>query len=127
MDSTFGSDKKANLATSGTPARGSSWERRSSRRCKITQLMLIRPSDPEREPFEDIRSTLSVSQTGVYFRSSEAKYEVGMRLFVSLPYSNNPADMTHEYLTEVVRRDSLSNGLVGIGLKILMERSHQEK
>jgi hypothetical protein len=87
--------------------------------------MRIRPSDPEIEPFDDIRSTHSVSQTGVSFRSSEPKYEVGMRLFVSLPYANDPADMTREYLMEVVRRDSLPSGLFGIGLKILMEMSFQ--
>src|SRR3974377_2394170 len=112
---------RINSTTGGTPARPLKTERRSSRRCKITQLMRIRPSDPELEPFDDIRSTLSVSRTGVYFHSSEHKYEVGMRLFVSLPYSNEPASMTREYLTEVVRRDILPNGLVGVGFKFLME------
>jgi len=96
-------------------------ERRGSRRCKITQLMRIRPSDPERDPFEDIRSTESVSRTGAYFHSSETGYEVGMRLFVSMPYSKQPAAMVREYLAEVVRRDPLPNGLFGIGFKILME------
>ena len=83
--------------------------------------MRIRPSDPERDPFEDIRPTESVSRTGAYFHSSETGYEVGMRLFVSMPYSKQPAAMVHEYLAEVVRRDPLPNGLFGIGFKILME------
>jgi len=121
MNSTSGFGKRTNSETGAIPARPSPWDRRSSRRCKITQLMRIRPSDPELEPFDDIRSTLSVSQAGFYFRSSEPKYEVGMRLFVSVPYSTDLADITHEYLTEVVRRDSVPNGLFGIGLKILME------
>jgi len=51
----------------GTPARASNTERRSSRRCKINQLMRIRPSDPERDPFDDIRGSMSVSRTGVFF------------------------------------------------------------
>ena len=102
-------------------ARHSQTERRSSRRCKINQLMRIRPSDPERDPFDDIRGSLSVSRSGVYFQSSETAYEVGMRLFVSMPYSKEPAAMTREYLAEVVRREPLSNGLFGIGFKILME------
>jgi len=105
----------------GAPTRSSRTERRSSRRCKITQLMRIRPSDPERDPFDDIRGTLSVSRTGVYFHSSEAGYEVGMRLFVTMPYTKEPAAMHREYLAEVVRRDPLPNGLFGIGFKILME------
>ena len=48
-----------------------------------------------------------------------------MRLFVSMPYSNEAATMTREYLTEVVRRDPLPNGLFGIGFKILMEMGIQ--
>ena len=100
-------------------------ERRSSRRCKITQLMRIRPSDPERDPFEDIRGSISVSRTGVYFHSSVPTYAVGMRLFVTMPYSKEPASMSREYLAEVVRRDPLPNGLFGVGFKILMEMGLQ--
>jgi hypothetical protein len=105
----------------GTTATSSKTERRANRRCKISQLMHIRPSDPEREPFDDIRGSQSMSRSGVYFQSSEAGYEVGMRLFVSMPYSKEPAAMTREYLAEVVRREPLPNGLFGIGFKILME------
>ncbi|MGB7436916.1 MAG: PilZ domain-containing protein [Candidatus Acidiferrum sp.] len=108
-----------------TPARLAHTERRSTRRCKINQLMRIRPSDPERDHFEDIRSSLSVSRSGVFFQSSETGYEVGMRLFVSMPYSKEPAAMTREYLAEVVRRENLPNGLYGIGFKILMEMGMQ--
>lgn len=107
--------------TTPEPSRSTHTERRGCRRCKITQLMRIRPSDPERDPFDDIRSTESVSRTGVYFHSSEAGYEVGMRLFVSLPYSKQPTALVREYLAEVVRREDLPNGLFGIAFKILME------
>jgi hypothetical protein len=100
-------------------------ERRGSRRCKITQLMRLRPSDPEKEHFEDLRGTLSVSRSGVYFHSSEQGYELGMRLFVTLPYTNDPMTMSREYLAEVVRRDTLPNGLHGVGIKILMEMGMQ--
>ncbi|MGB2668567.1 MAG: PilZ domain-containing protein [Candidatus Acidiferrum sp.] len=116
---------KQNSTPGGTPARTSHTERRSSRRCKINQLMRIRPSDPERDPFDDIRGSLSVSRNGVYFQSSEPAYEVGMRLFVSMPYSKEPAAMTREYLAEVVRRENLPNGLFGVGFKILMEMGMQ--
>lgn len=116
---------KGNSTKAGAPAQASKAERRGSRRCKITQLMRIRPSDPERPDFDDIRGTLSVSRSGVYFHSSEPAYEVGMRLFVSMPYSKEPAAMTREYLAEVVRRDPLPNGMFGIGFKILMEIGFQ--
>jgi hypothetical protein len=42
-----------------------------------------------------------------------------------MPYSKEPAAMTREYLAEVVRRESLPNGLFGIGFKILMEMGFQ--
>lgn len=100
-------------------------ERRGSRRCKITQLMRIRPSDPEKEHFDDMRGTLSVSRTGVYFQTTEPGYEIGMRLFVTMPYTQGAASMSREYLAEVVRVDSLANGMNGIGFKILMEMGVQ--
>ncbi len=96
-------------------------ERRGSRRCKITQLMRIRPSDPEKEHFEDLRGTMSVSRSGVYFQTSEKGYEIGLRLFVTMPYSKEPAAINREYLAEVVRMDPRSNGLTGVGIKMLME------
>ena len=104
-----------------TTPRTSQPERRSSRRCKITQLMHVRPSDPERDQFDDIRGSLSVSRNGVFFHSSEVGYEVGMRLFVTMPYSREPGTISHEFLAEVVRRDLLPNGLYGVGFKILMQ------
>jgi hypothetical protein len=96
-------------------------ERRASRRCKMKQLMRIRPSDPEREDFDDLRGTQSVSRTGVYFQTSETGYEIGMRVFVTLPYLQNPSSPNREYLAEVVRKDPLANGLTGVGLKLLLE------
>src|SRR6266568_2536276 len=53
-------------------------ERRGSRRCKITQLMRIRPSDPNKDHFEDMRGSVSVSRSGVFFQSSESGYELGI-------------------------------------------------
>jgi hypothetical protein len=116
--------KTNNPAGMGAP-RPKHAERRGSRRCKITQLMRIRPSDPLRDHFEDIRGSHSVSRTGVFFQSSEPSYEVGMRLFVTMPYSKEPSAMSHEYLAEVVRREHLPNGLFGVGFKILMEMGMQ--
>jgi hypothetical protein len=105
--------------------RASQTERRGSRRCKINQLMRIRPSDPEREHFEDLRGSSSVSRTGVAFHTSEKGYEVGMRLFVTMPYSQSPTAMNREFLAEVVRVEPLPNGLTSIGIKLLMEMGMQ--
>jgi hypothetical protein len=119
-------DVMTKIPQSGTVARAASQaERRGSRRCKITQLMRIRPSDPEKEHFDDLRGTLSVSRSGVYFQTTETGYEIGMRLFVTMPYTQAAASMNREYLAEVVRVDPLVNGMTGIGFKILMEMGVQ--
>jgi len=116
--------KRTSSGGPSQPARQN--ERRGTRRCKITQLMRIRPSDPEKDPFEDLRGTHSVSRSGVYFHTSEVLYEIGMRLFVTMPYSNQPAAMNREYLAEVVRKDALPTGMFGVGFKILMEMGLQQ-
>src|SRR5499425_1137607 len=93
--------KKPTLPANASPRPAPSrTERRGNRRCKITQLMRIRPSDPSKDHFEDLRGSVSVSRSGVYFQSSESAYEVGLRLFVTMPYSNDPASMNREYLAE---------------------------
>ena len=109
------------LTQNRVPATRGKSERRGSRRCKFTQLMRIRPSDPQRQHFDDMRGTISVSRTGVYFQTSEKGYEVGMRLFLIMPYSQDPGSTNREYLAEVVRTDVLPNGLTGIGVKLLLE------
>src|SRR5258705_5559187 len=109
------------LQQNSVPAKRGKSERRSGRRCKFTQLMRIRPSDPQRAHFDDMRGTISVSRTGVYFQTSEAGYEIGMRLFLIMPYSNDPGSTHRQYLAEVVRKDPLPNGLTGIGVKLLLE------
>jgi len=42
-----------------------------------------------------------------------------------MPYSRDPAAINREYLAEVVRIDLLPNGLVGVGIKLLMEMGMQ--
>src|SRR6202795_3508926 len=116
---------KNTSGTSDASSRSPFPERRSSRRCKITQVMRIRPSDPEQKYFDDLRGTVSVSRSGIYFHTTELGYEVGQRLFVSMPYSGDPSTIGREYLAEVVRKDALQNGMIGIGFKMLMEITEQ--
>jgi len=110
---------------SGFSPKSTQSERRGTRRCKINQLMRIRPSDPEKEHFEDLRGSTSVSRSGVAFQTSETGYELGMRLFVTMPYSRDPAAINREYLAEVVRLEKLPNTMIAVGIKLLMEMGMQ--
>jgi hypothetical protein len=109
----------------GAPTRSKLYERRNSRRFKITQVMRIRPSDPEKKYFDDLRGSVSVSRSGIYFHTTELGYEVGARLFVTIPYSGDPCVIGREYLAEVVRKDALPNGMFGIGFVTLHEITEQ--
>src|SRR6202022_951974 len=109
-----------NKSPTNPTAPGARSERRGSRRCKITQLMRIRPSDPSIQHFDDMRGTVSVSRTGVYFHTTESGYEVGIRLFLIMPYSQDPGSTNREYLAEVVRKDPLPNGMPGIAGNVLL-------
>jgi len=44
-----------------------------------------------------------------------------MRLFVTLPFSEDPTAVNREYLAEVARVEPLLTGNYGIGIKLLME------
>jgi hypothetical protein len=112
---------KQTLTAGSASTRSPLSERRNSRRCKITQVMRIRPSNPEQAYFDDLRGTVSVSRSGIYFHTTELGYQVGQRLFVTMPFSNDPSVLGREYLAEVVRKDTLQNGTIGIGFKTLME------
>jgi hypothetical protein len=116
---------KKTSAAAGPSSRSPFPERRGSRRCKITQVMRIRPSDPEKKYFDDLRGTVSVSRSGIYFHTTELGYEVGQRLFITMPYPGDPSTIGREYLAEVVRKDVLQNGMIGIGFKTLMEITEQ--
>src|ERR1700730_10292504 len=108
-------------ATSGSSTRSAVGERRGSRRCKITPLMRLRPSDPRKKYIEELRRTVSASRSCIYFHTTELDYEMGQRLFVTMPYSTDPCTIGREYLAEVVRKDALQNGMTGVGFKNLTE------
>ncbi len=96
-------------------------ERRRNLRCKITQMIRVRPSSPHVDHFEEVRGTTSVSRSGVYFTTTHPTYGLGMRLFVTVPYNDDPAGLFREYLAEVVRLDKLDEDHIGVGLKVLLD------
>lgn len=87
----------------------------------MKQMVRVRPSDPEMEHFEEVRATTSMSRSGVYFHTQHGPYALGMRLFVTIPYTDDPAALSREYLGEVVRLDKLDEESIGVGLKLLMD------
>jgi hypothetical protein len=97
-----------------------STEKRLSRRAKMSQMIRVRPSDPEDEHFEELPITVNVSKQGLYFHTYRTDYRQGMRLFVTYPFTFASDPMQTEYLAEVVRVEQLQDKRIGIAARLLM-------
>lgn len=94
-------------------------EKRRSRRAKIARPVRVRPSDPRDDHFEDIPTSVNASREGVYFLTRNAKYCVGMRVFVTFPYTSAHDPMNCEYVARVVRVEDLGNKKFGVAVELL--------
>jgi len=95
-------------------------EKRLSRRAKMSQMIRVRPSDPDDAHFEELPVTVNVSRGGLYFHTHRNDYSVGMRLFITCPFTFANDPMKTEYLAEVVRTEQLANNRTGIAVRLLM-------
>jgi hypothetical protein len=95
-------------------------EKRLSRRAKMSQMIRVPPSDPDDEHFEEIPITVNVSKQGLYFHTNRTDYRVGMRLFITYPFTFANDPMKTEYLAELVRKEQLASNRIGIAVRLLM-------
>jgi PilZ domain len=95
-------------------------EKRLSRRAKMSQMIRVRPSDPDDEHFEELPITVNVSKHGLYFQTNRTDYRTGMRLFITYPFTFVNDPMKTEYLAEVVRTEHLVNNRIGVAVRLLM-------
>jgi hypothetical protein len=105
------------MATMANPAGP---ERRRNTRLKLAQVVRVRPSDPDLQDFDEILPTSNTTRESVYFASKNKFYRMGMRLFVTYPYSEAPGSINREFVAKVVRIDELGGGRRGIAVQILM-------
>jgi hypothetical protein len=95
-------------------------DKRRSRRAKIARILRVRPSEPRDEHFEDLPVSINASRDGILFKTRQATYYPGMRVFVTFPYSSPHDPMNCEYVAQVVRVDKLPNGRFGVAVNLLM-------
>jgi PilZ domain len=95
-------------------------EKRINPRAKVSRMLRVRPSDPDVEHFEEILSSDNVSIRGIYFRTHRQDYYVGMRLFVTYPFTFQNDPMKAEYLAEVVRVEKPTDNRVGVAINLIM-------
>jgi hypothetical protein len=95
-------------------------DKRRSRRAKIARALRVRPSEPKDDHFEDLPVSINASKEGILFKTRQATYYPGMRVFVTFPYSSPHDPMNCEYVAQVVRVDKLPNGRFGVAVNLLM-------
>ncbi len=96
-------------------------DKRRSRRIRIGQPMKIRLSCAKDAQFEEVNVTKNVAREGIYFVSSSAAYQEGMRLSVTVPYHTPRESQDREYLAQVVRVERLTDGQNGVAVQFLTE------
>jgi PilZ domain len=96
-------------------------EKRLSRRARMSTMIRVRPSDPDDVHFEELPITVNVSRQGLYFHTNRTDYRVGMRLFITYPFTFVNDPMKTEYLAEVVRTERLANNRIGVAVRLLMK------
>ena len=94
-------------------------DRRHVRRVGLHQPIKVRPASPKDGEFDDIRQTENASKRGIYFLTEVPRYFVGMRVYVTLPYSSPPNPKSREYLGQVIRIEQTTNEKRGVAVQFL--------
>ena len=82
-------------------------------------MLRVRPSDPADEHFEELPVTSNVSRHGLYFHTNRTDYRVGMRLFITYPFTFGNDPLKAEYVAEVVRTEQLDDKRVGVAVRLI--------
>jgi PilZ domain len=93
-------------------------QNRRSPRARISRKFWVRPSDSDGEHFEEFPISANVSKHGIYFYTS-LRYQKGMRLFVTYPFTFANDPIKSEYIAEVVRVEELPNDRFGVAIHLL--------
>lgn len=94
-------------------------DRRNVRRVRLRQPIKVRPASPKDGEFEDISETLNASKRGIYFMTVISSYFVGMRVYVTLPYTSPASPKSREYLGQIVRIEGTTAETRGVAVQFL--------
>jgi hypothetical protein len=94
-------------------------DRRHLRRVRLSQPIKVRPASPKDGEFEDIRQTENASKRGIYFLTEVPRYFVGMRVYVTLPYSSSANSKSREYFGQVIRIEQTTTEKRGVAIQFL--------
>jgi hypothetical protein len=90
-------------------------ERRRRPRIDLSQVVRIRPFDPDLPP--EYCTTVNVSHEGIYFATSSDHYVPGMNVYVTSDYQPG-SPLNHALTGLVVRVEKLENDKWGVAIQI---------
>jgi hypothetical protein len=93
-------------------------DRRKATREKFSMPARVRTSNPAHE--DEVRTSVNRSDQGIYFTTWN-ELTVGMSLGITFPYSSAIELNSSERKAEVVRIDKLTDGRLGIAVKMLSD------
>jgi hypothetical protein len=94
-------------------------DRRKATREKSSMPARVRTSNPAHE--DEVRTSVNRSDQGIYFTTWNEHYCVGMSLGITFPYSSAIELYSSERKAEVVRIEKLTDGRLGIAVKMLSD------
>lgn len=94
-------------------------DRRYVRRVKLRQPIKVRPASLKDGEFEDINETENASKRGIYFMTRISRYFVGMRVYVTLPYTSPASPKSRDYFGQVIRVEHTTTEKRGVAVQFL--------
>jgi len=91
-------------------------ERRSRRRALISAPVRVRRLDVTNDGPDEISMTLDVSRSGILFTSAQGKFDLGMDVAVTFPYSRSLVAVQAEQLGLVSRVSDMGDGRQAVAI-----------
>lgn len=94
-------------------------EHRQIKRVNVRRPIKVQPANLKDGEFEDITETENASKRGIYFFTEVRRYFVGMRVYVTMPYSASPAEQGRQHFGQVVRVEKTATEKRGVAVQFL--------
>ena len=93
--------------------------RRRNPRARISLPIRVRSADFADDQVDEVRATVNVSRSGLYFSSHRISYHPGMKVLLTIPFRDVVADAGSEERGEVVRVEHFKDGRMGVAVRLL--------
>jgi len=93
--------------------------RRRNPRARISLPIRVRSADFADDQVDEVRATTNVSRGGLCFISQRSSYHRGMKVLLTIPFTDFVADAGPEERGEVVRVEQFKDGRAGVAVRLL--------